>query len=289
MTTPVRAIAVISGTVLSQTSANRFAGYAAAIVMGVLAACSKEPVELGAADYGGVPPAGCLGEARSGEAGLHDREETEHGILYSVRTPSNYDPGRAHPLLVVYAAAGQRRTASERFTGFTRAATAAGFVVAYADHRALSIRVLDDLATIPAAVARKWCVDTDQVFVAGHSDGGTAAAAMAFRSDDGLEPAGFAASAAGVRGVDLDPYQCPERTRVLILHSLEDELFPDFGADAALWWARCKQCDNVEAPLSVDGCLDYGACNGSSVRYCPGIGGHRSWPAKNEVILAFFR
>jgi poly(3-hydroxybutyrate) depolymerase len=252
--------------------------------LGPLAACSKAPVELGAADYRDAVTPAC---ATSEPGGIHDHERTDGGIHYSVRTPSNYDPSVAHPLLVVYAAAGQSRSSSERFTGLTRSATAAGFIIAYADHRRLSIRVLDDLATIPDEVAKKWCVDPGRVFLTGHSDGGTAAAAMAFRPDDGLEPAGIAASAAGITGADLEAYQCPGPLRVMILHSREDEHFPGFGADLARWWARCQQCKSRDVAVTAGACLDYDACAGG-VRYCEGHGGHRRWPAINDEILDFF-
>lgn len=256
--------------------------------MGLLAACDKAPIELGAAAYRDAMASTCAAHEQRGQGGVHDLEKTEGGIRYSVRTPSNYDPSVAHPLLVVYAAAGQSRVASERFTGLTRSATAAGFIIAYADHRRLSLSVLDDLATIPGAVAKKWCVDPDRVFLTGHSDGGTAAAAMALRPDDGLEPAGIAASAAGIRGADLDAYQCPENLKVMILHSRDDERFPGFGADAARWWARCHQCDTRNAALDAAGCLDYRGCAGGDVRYCAGSGAHRRWPAMNGAILDFF-
>ncbi len=264
--------------------------FAAMMSIGLLMACSKDPVELGPADYrGAVTATACATHARIGQGGVHDDEKTGGGIRYSVRTPSNYDPSVGHPLLVVYAGAGHTRAASERFTGFTRAATAAGFIVAYADHRRLSTAVLNDLATIPAALAKKWCIDVDRIFLTGHSDGGTAAAAMAFRADDGLEPAGIAASAAGVTGADLAGYQCPHNLKVMILHSRDDELFPGVGADAALWWARCKQCD-IAGAQDIDGCVLYGRCVGdASVRYCEGRGGHRKWPAINDAILDFFR
>lgn len=67
-------------------------------------------------------------------------------------------------MLVVYAGAGHSRGASERFTDLTSISTTAGFIVAYADHRRLSIKVLDDLATIPAAVAQNWCINLEKVF-----------------------------------------------------------------------------------------------------------------------------
>ncbi len=260
------------------------------LVVGLaLAACSKKPVELGIANYGEGKGATCAAGERLGEGGVHNDEQTVGRIRYSVRTPANYDPAVAHPLLVVYAGAGHSRWASERFTDLTAMSTTAGFIVAYADHRRLSTKVLDDLATIPAAMAKKWCIDLERIFLTGHSDGGTAAAAMAFRPDDGLEPAGIAPSAAGIRAVDLVIYQCPDKLRVMILHNRDDELFPGFGATAAQWWAQCSRCEGPVTAKDSDGCIDYGGCpENGQVRYCEGMGGHRRWPGINQALVEFF-
>ena len=257
--------------------------------LALLGACSKEPVELATTAYVKGPGPTCAAGERLGGGGVHDREKTNGGTRYSVRTPANYDPTIAHPLLLVYAGAGHSRHASERFTGLTHVATAAGFVIAYADHRRLSIKTLDDLATIPGAITEKWCINPERVYLTGHSDGGTAAAALAFRTDDGLRPAGIAPSAAGVRREDLTAYQCPEHLGVMILHNRDDELFPGFGADAARWWANCNACDNAIPVEHVDGCVDYGECaDNGNVRYCEGAGGHRRWPALNGAMIEFF-
>ncbi|MGH8653731.1 MAG: hypothetical protein ACREYE_16875 [Gammaproteobacteria bacterium] len=86
-------------------------------------------------------------------------KSTADGIKYNVRTPLNYDPTLAHPLLMVYAPVKRTRMSSERFTNLTREATRAGFVVVYADHRRLSPSAIIELGTIPRLVVQKWCID----------------------------------------------------------------------------------------------------------------------------------
>ncbi|MDA0821093.1 MAG: poly(3-hydroxybutyrate) depolymerase [Proteobacteria bacterium] len=255
----------------------------------VISACSREPVELGTASYHADGAARCTISDHHGTAGAHDSESSPAGIRYSVRTPANYDGAVAHPLLVVYPGAGQSRLASERFTGFTKAATAAGFVVAYTDHRRLSLKVLDELARIPTQIASKWCVDTQRIFLSGHSDGGTAASAIAFQKDHGLSPRAIAPSAAGLRGADLEAYSCPPPLSVMVLHNTDDELFPGFGAQAAKWWASCNGCDLINAVRDHDGCIEYAQCaNKVAVSYCEHPGGHRIWPEVNDRIIDFF-
>lgn len=258
----------------------------AAVFVVTTIACTQEPIEPAATSYGADAPRVCA--ALRGAAGRHDDERTPGGIRYRVRTPANYDAAIAHPLLLVYPGAGQSGTASERQTGLTPVATAAGFIVAYADHRRLSLPVLDDLATIPGTIAAQWCVDRKRVYVTGHSDGGTAASAMAFRADDGFIPSGIAPSAAGLMAEDLAGYRCPQPLPVLILHSANDKLFPGFGRSAADWWAACNGCA-ATTNVAKNTCIDFERCPAvGPVRYCEGDGSHRDWPARNATLLQFF-
>src|SRR5262249_27624349 len=158
--------------------------------------------------------------------GISEGDATGEGGRYHIRTPSNYDATFAHPLLMVYAAAGQSGLVSERMTGLTTQATGAGFVVVYADHRPLGIPSVGQFATIPRAVAMKWCIDEKRVSVTGHSDGGTVALALAVLDRTKSVPAAIAPSSAGWTGKDLEGYQCPMPLPVMVMHNRRDGLFP---------------------------------------------------------------
>src|SRR5262245_32473791 len=146
-----------------------------------LAACSRAPPELGNADYAALHlNRACLGNPLGHSAGVHDHVATPGGIAVGVRAPRNYDSTLAHPLIVAFAPAGHQQFASERFYGLTREATAAGFIVAYPDHVALSRWTFDQLGQVAAAVAASWCVDPRRVYLVGHSDGGSTSAALMF-------------------------------------------------------------------------------------------------------------
>lgn len=258
-----------------------------AVIVVTTLACSEEPIEPAATHYRDDAQRVCA--ALTGTAGRHNDERTAGGIRYLVRTPANYDRAVAHPLLLVYPGAGQSGAASERHTGLTPPATAAGFIVAYADHRRLSLPVLDDLATIPGAIAMHWCIDSARVYVTGHSDGGTAAAAMAFRQDDDFTPSAIAPSAAGLTSEDLAAYSCPSPLPVLIFHSADDRLFPGFGRSAAQWWASCNGCA-ATTHVTRDHCKEFDRCpERAPVRYCEGDGSHRRWPGRNATLLQFLR
>lgn len=235
----------------------------------------------------GVPA--CAPGTRPGRAGLTDGERTPDGIAYSVRVPSNYDPTVAHPLLMFYAPAGGTAAASERMAGLTRPGTRAGFIVAYADSRRLSIPVIRQLGRIPRLIARTWCIDERRIFLTGHSDGGTAALALAILDDTKTLPAGIAPSAAGFSGEDLARYTCPAPLPVLVLHSARDRHFPGYGGQSARWWAACNRCDAEKVRPVGDGCVAYEGCaRGGPIWYCEGANGHAKWPGLNETLLRFF-
>jgi polyhydroxybutyrate depolymerase len=247
-----------------------------------------EDLEPAAHAYSANERVACPAGSRSGTSEPAEAA-TPRGVGYVVKPPANYDPLRAHPLIVVYAPRGVSRRVSERLVGLTRAATAGGFVVAYADSRPLDMATIGDLATLPEAIASRWCIDERRVYLTGHSDGGTVATAIAVLGKGRVRPSAIAPSAAGFRREDLARYDCPPPLGVMVLHSRADELFPGFGRGAAEWWASCNGCGS-EPEKRPDGCLAYPACRpGGETIYCEGEGRHADWPGRNADMLDFFR
>ncbi|GAB6142484.1 hypothetical protein JCM14076_32140 [Methylosoma difficile] len=185
---------------------------------------------------------GCRAGGKQGNAGASDGEKTRDGIHFSVRTPSNYKDTIAHPLLMVYAPAGRDREEAEEHVYLTSEATAAGFVIAYADHQPLSPESVVKLAEIPQLIQEKWCIDKNRIFLTGHSDGGTVAMGIAFFNGTKHIPAAIAPSAVGMRGEDLQDRNCVKPTPVMLMHSSRDKLFPNYGKEAIEWWANCNKC-----------------------------------------------
>ena len=215
---------------------------------------------------------------------------TNHAIPFAVRTPANYDATLAHPLLVVYAPAGRHRFASEAFYELSRQATSAGFVIAFPDHLKPALRAFDELGQVPGLVGRQWCIDRERVYLAGHSDGGTTAAAVTFLGKSALAPAAIVVSAAGIRKQDLDAYACPPPVSVMVIHSSNDTLFPlpEYGKDAARWWAACNRCEARGEPQPGGRCERFAGCAAGKITlYCETTEGHRHWPALNAELLAF--
>jgi polyhydroxybutyrate depolymerase len=232
----------------------------------------------------------CEPGKKPGGAGASNDEKTSVGIRYMVKTPVNYDASIAHPLLMVYAPARTSRYESENFVSLTQEATAAGFIVAYADHRAMTPETIEKLAEIPGLIEKTWCIDHKRIFLTGHSDGGTTAMAIAFINGTKHIPAAIAPSAMGIRGEDLKAYQCPSPLPVMIMHSSHDTLFPDYGKEAIQWWAACNGCDVALPIKDADGCVTYKGCkNNVTTRYCEGTRTHSEWPGNNKVIVDFFK
>lgn len=258
----------------------------------LVTACTENntPPQIETYAYSSAPAATrCEAGARVGRAGVSDEEVSAEGLHYHVRTPSNYDATIAHPLLMVYAAAGQSGPASERMTGLTPTVTANGFIVVYADHRPLGIPAIEQLGMIPGSVAKKWCIDEKRVSVTGHSDGGTATLALAVLDKTKKVPAAIAPSAAGWTGKDLEAYQCPAPIPVMVMHGANDSLFPGWGAQTSAWWAACNGCDVAKTKKMEGGCVAYQGCaSGGATLYCEGAGSHRDWPNLNRVMIDFF-
>ena len=232
----------------------------------------------------------CDSGTKSGLIGASDDEKTSAGIRYMVKTPANYHATIAHPLLMVYAPARTNRHESEKFMSLTQEATAAGFIVAYADHRAMSPDTIEKLADIPGLIEQKWCIDHTRIFLTGHSDGGTVAMAIAFLNGTKHIPAAIAPSAAGIRGEDLKAYQCPNPLPIMIMHSSQDSLFPGYGKEAIQWWAACNGCGTVGLVKDAGGCVTYTGCKNNVItRYCEGTGKHTEWSGRNKAIIDFFK
>jgi polyhydroxybutyrate depolymerase len=232
----------------------------------------------------------CEPGTKPGNAGASNDEKTSAGIRYMVKTPVNYNSSIAHPLLMVYAPGGKNRHESEEYMYLTQEATAAGFIVAYADHRAMTPETIEKLAEIPELIEKKWCIDNKRIFLTGHSDGGTTAMGIAFLSGTKHIPAAIAPSAVGIRGEDLKEYNCPNPLPVMVMHSSHDTLFPGYGKEAIQWWASCNGCDSASPVKEADGCVTYKGCkNNVTTRYCEGTGTHPEWPGKNKTIIDFFR
>jgi polyhydroxybutyrate depolymerase len=251
---------------------------------------SARPKVAAAGSESGIAAA-CSPGSRTGRADLYDNLQTSDRLTIAVRTPSDYDPTRAYPLLVVYAPAGFNRRQSETFYGLTTEATRRGFIVAYSDHIALSPTAVSRQAKVAATVASFFCVDEASIAYLGHSDGGLMAEGIpAYVPKVGAAPHSIVASAAGMTSEDLASMACPSIPAVLIVHSRTDERFPDFGRGAAAYWGRCAACAPENLTTLAGSCRDFSGCaGGRRVTYCETFLPHKRWPSMNTAMLDFIQ
>jgi polyhydroxybutyrate depolymerase len=235
--------------------------------------------------------AACSPGSRTGHADLDDNLQTSDMLTIAVRTPGDYDPTRAYPLLVVYPPAGYDRRSSEIFYDLTTKATRRGFIVAYSDHLSLSPSAVAQQAKVAETVASFFCVDGASIAYLGHSDGGAMAEGIpAYISKASTTPHSIVASAAGITGEDLAKMACPSIPAVLIVHSRTDERFPDFGRGAAAYWGRCAACAPADLNALAEGCRAFSGCaDGRRVTYCETSLPHRRWPSMNAAMLDFIQ
>lgn len=246
---------------------------------------------LGQYDYAELSEAACTAGEKRGKAGITNGYETAGGIVFNLRTPSNYRPEVAHPLLVVYAPGGHDAAENEQLTQLTLGATRAGFLVAYAADRRLDFAAIEAMAAIPAVVARRWCVDLDRIALTGHSSGGLVASAVAFSEHSRGMAVAVAPSAAGITAAQLGERDCPPPLSVMVMHGRRDTLFPlveGHGAEAARWWAGCNRCSAEPVPSELDACVTFAGCaDGVETRYCETDTPHTAWPDLNGPLIEF--
>ncbi len=255
-----------------------------------LNSCGTEKVELGEASYlTSSNTVRCNPDSKTTPGGIINDESSMDGIQFNVRTPSNYDSTIAHPLLMVFAPAGSNHFKTERMTGFTQQATTAGFIIAYADHPRLTPTTAVQLGAIVGLIAKKWCVNEQRVFLTGHSDGGTVSMALAFMGGTKHIPTAIAPSAAGMNFEALYNHPCPDPIPVMVIHSANDKLFPNYGNESVSWWANCNGCESNANKKLKNGCITYSGCTGGvKTWYCEGTGQHSKWPGRSADIIEFF-
>ena len=163
-------------------------------------------------------------------------------------------------------------------------------MIAYADHiTPAGASDYANAANVPTAVAAQYCVDPANVFLTGHSDGGSLDEIVAL--ENLVTTRAIAPSASGVLASQLTQAMCPKaQVSVFEQHSSGDQLFPisgGYGPPMAAWWAQCDGC-GAENTARSDGCIPYSCTDPLQVLYCQGTAVHGIWPARDGAILDFF-
>ncbi|MDO9423553.1 MAG: hypothetical protein Q7T40_05125 [Methylobacter sp.] len=74
---------------------------------------------------------------------------------------------------------------------------------------------------------------------------------------------------------------------VMVMHSVNDRLFPKYGQQSSGWQAACNQCEPIPKKIA-NGCMAYSGCaNGVKTWYCEGDKPHTQRPEINDTLLDF--
>jgi polyhydroxybutyrate depolymerase len=173
--------------------------------------------------------------------------------------------------------------------GITAPGLAHGFIVVYTDWLQPDPGNLSRAAEVPTAIEKLWCIDPARIYLTGHSDGATIADDVPVL----LASPRVAAVAPYAGGPNPPPdTPCPVQSPLsaMVMHSVNDTVFPGAGLAMRDYYARCEGCDTTKATNLPSGCVEYAQCKaGAIVRYCQTTGQHADWPTQVvEPMLEFF-
>ena len=285
-------------------------------------------VTVEAAPGGPDPSPGCGREPEHPAGGVNVTidagPEGDGERRFHLVRPANYDPGRAHRLIVAYPGTNwvgeqirpyldlERWGAGDEifvypdplWRDFSGWGNLGGWVLGPHAQPADGMGDLMFTAQILDYVADRYCVDPDRVFATGHSWGGDMAQVVAcFLGDRFAASTPVAANRpywfetdAGGRA------QCVGETAVWTFYGIADDHFAGsepyagaFGDECRDFWLAERGCDGVEAADALDygapgDCVVYRGC-GVDTRYClygPETG-HQVPGYYAEATMEYFR
>lgn len=174
---------------------------------------------------------------------------TRHSVW--VHLPAGYQPGQSIPLVVMLHGGHSDAVEMEERSEWSAIADRENFIVAYPNGTGLfgylrhwnaghccargAARNWDDLEFLDAAIdalAGLFAVDTNQVFMAGHSNGGMMAYRFAAERPGKLAAIAVVSGAIGSRHPDLPAWKMPVPANglpVIIIHGRQDDIVPFDG------------------------------------------------------------
>ena len=231
-------------------------------------------------DY--IPKKSCISSKMEGIKNIY----TSNDLKVLVVPPKNHKPNKKYSALIVFPPAGKTVRKSEIFyKGLTVEANKLGYIIAYTDYLPLDERNLIKLADVKDTLVDTYCINTKNINLLGHSDGATNAAIISYR-EMGLKIKNLLISANGINKDALNREICPkENFSLLVMHSIKDQFFLNFGRDNIEWIASCSKCKNNLIELD-NGCMKVQNCERKIV-YCEGNKNHNVWPKKNNILMNF--
>jgi polyhydroxybutyrate depolymerase len=214
-----------------------------------------------------------------------------------VHVPAGIPAGRRAALVLALHGVGGNGAQMERYSGFSRVADNAGFVVAYPSssgpfwNSTASRKLPDDvhfLSQLITYLQQRLCLEAGRVYAAGVSNGGGMVALAGCALSTRLS--GFASVAGGYDGQPACRPARPES--VLEIHGTADQIVPYFGAGGhptsdglppfvERWVSRdrCVGRPAVTRPATRTTSLRWRRCAaGVQVKHIRIAGGRHQWP-----------
>jgi polyhydroxybutyrate depolymerase len=273
-----------------------------AIAIAITAACGSS--DGNSADAGDVRP-----DARPAALG-GDRP-------VSVEAPSQLEPGRTYPLIVVLHGYGANGFVQAAYLGITPLRTDPGAIIlapdGTIDGRGNRFwngspaccddgRNVDDVAYLGGLIddaIRTWPVDPKRVYLVGHSNGSFMAYRLACERADVISAiVGLAGADISVDGAGCTPSQ---PVSVLHIHGTDDDTilyagdpvdgYPSAGVTAMHWAVRngCAGEPSEGKQLDLEARIEGAETNASSVSDCPATGAVELWTINGGSHLPSFQ
>jgi len=213
---------------------------------------------------------------------------TKSKLKVLVIPPKNHFADKKYSAIIVLPPAGKTVRKSEGFyEGLTSLANNSGFIIAYSDYLPLNETNLSKISEVKNTLSENYCINKNDITMLGHSDGATNAAIISYR-DIGIKIKNLIISANGINKKALESEICPKKNfSLMIMHSVDDAFFRDFGRDNIEWISLCSNCKNTYEKLD-NGCMKIKDCDRKIV-YCEGKESHNEWPKRNNIIIDFLK
>ena len=229
------------------------------------------------------------------------------GHDYYVKLPTNYDPSKAYPVMMMFNPTGNPISWAESNAGFETTGPKEAWIRAYptmannsSGWGASDVAFFDPFYQ---QIISSYCVDKARVFAGGESSGGDFASILGCEYGDKIRATAPGATKP-VSGYALDvptKRQCKGKVTAVVIHGKNDNVVtPANGPKTRDFYAALNKCGTTTTPVAgytdtLSNCVMYEGCDaGHPVYWCnhtdPNYGNtNHGWPAfANKFLWALF-
>lgn len=206
---------------------------------------------------------------------------TVSGHQYYVKLPTNYDPAKAYPVMMMFNPTGNPISWAEQSAGFEKTGPKEAWIRVYPTmaNNAGGWGAGDVAFFQPFydQIISSYCVDKSRVFAAGESSGGDFASILGCEHGDKVAAIGPCATKP-VNGYGLEvpvTRKCKGATTAIVIHGKNDSVVtPANGPKTRDFYAALNHCSTMTTPVmgytdTLSNCVMYQGCDpGHPVYWC---------------------